>query len=312
MPRSPALGYTFITLAALLWSTLGIFGRLLYARGATALTVAASRPLLAAIILLVVIGATRPRLLRVKPRDLAFFAGYGLISVAVFYYTWFYAVEKTGVTTAVLLLYTAPAYVAVFSAIFFREPMTRVKWLALALALGGSVLVSRAYDPAALRLNGPGVAAALIAGVTYALYSVFGRLAGVRFSPWTTLFYTFAFGAVFLFAVWLPTSPGQAGVILRAWPLVLAAAVFPTIASYSLYLFGLSMVETSKASITANLEPVAAMFLAHVILGEQVAAPQLAGAALVLGGVLAIQVTDLLAVDRTRARRGTGEEGVNP
>ncbi len=308
MPRSPALGYSFVTLAALLWSTLGIFGRLLYARGATPLTVAASRPFLAALILLVVIGAVRPKLLRVKPRDLGFFAVYGLVSVAIFYYTWFYAVEKTSVTTAVLLLYTAPAYVAAFSAIFFGEPMTRVKWLALGLALGGSVLVSGAYDLAALRLNALGVAAAMASGLTYALYSFFGRQAGGRFSPWTTLFYTFAFGAAFLLAVWLPNSAGQAAVVVRAWPLVLAAALFPTIASYGLYLFGLTMVETSKASITANLEPVAAIFLAHVILGEHVAGPQLAGAAMVIGGVVAIQVGDVLAAAN---RRGGGDEGVS-
>ncbi len=298
MPRSPAFGYTLVSMAATLWATVGILGRYTYGLGVTPLTLAASRPIIAGAAILLGLLAFRPKLLRVERRDLPFFALYGLVSVAIFFYSLFYAFQKTSVATAWVLLYTAPAYVMVLSAILYRERLTRLKWLSLVLTIAGSVLVSGAYSPSALRLNASGVIAGLTSGLTYGLYSIFGRKALERYNPWTAMLYSFTFGGLFLLIAWAPGAAGQLPAVGRSWPILLLAALGPTLLSYTFYMNGLTMIETSKASIAANLEPVMATVLAYIFLAERISPLQLAGGILVIGGVLAIQLADVW-----RARR---------
>jgi drug/metabolite transporter (DMT)-like permease len=308
------LGYAFISLAAVLWGIIGLITGYVFAAGATPLTYAALRPALSAGLIFLAIAVIRPRLLRVRVRDIAFFALFGLVSIGVFYFCLFYAVQKTSVTVAWILLYTAPAYVVVLSRVFLHEPITRVKWLSLVLTVVGSALVSGVYDLSGTELNGLGIAAGLMAGLTYGLYSFFGRKANERYDTWTSLLYSFAFGSLFLLALWFPTAGTQVAVAVKIWPLLLATTVISTIVPYGLYLYGLTMVETGKASITANLEPVTAMLLAYFVLRERVSWIQFGGAALVIGGVVAIQLSDIIAGGRRRrAERGAeSKRGVGP
>src|SRR3990172_5274519 len=114
---------------------------------------------------------------------------------------------------AAMLLYPAPAWVTLLARLFFHEPLSRRKVAAVLLTVGGSALVVRAYDPAALRLNLTGVLTGLAAGLTYALYSIFGKHALRRYDPFSTVLYPLGFGAGFLLLA------------LRRWPALPAAAL---------------------------------------------------------------------------------------
>lgn len=290
--REAFLGHLLVLGAATLWGSLGIAVRYLDAAGVSAFEASAWRAGLACVGA-IVIATALGRSLRIAPRDLPLFAAYGLVSIAIFFLAYFTAVTLTTVATAAILLYTAPAWVIALSAILFGEDLSTPKLAALGLAFLGCALVVRVYDPAALRLNLPGVAAGLGAGLTYALYSIFGKHALRRHDPLVILVYALGFGAVFLVALGL-----LAGV--PAWrfaPSHVAVAVVPllylalvtTLAAQWLYVSALARLEAGRASVIATVEPVVAGFLGYLFFREILQGTQLLGGALVLSAVFLVR-----------------------
>lgn len=73
------------------------------------------------------------------------------------------------------------------------------------------------------------------------------------------------------------------------WPYVLALSLIPTVIAYLLYTRGLSMLESSRASITATIEPVIAVLIGIFFLGDQLTLWQVLGIVFILGAVISIQ-----------------------
>ena len=294
--REPSTrGYLLVAAAAGLWGTLGLLFRALHdAFGLSALTIAFLRAGIALTILVVVLAIIRPRLLQVPLRALPFFAVYGFCGVAAYYFSYTQAVIQTTVTTAVVLLYAAPAFVTLIAWRVWGEPLGARKIIALALAFVGCALVARAYDPAQLSLNLIGLGFGLAAGFTYALYTVFSKSALQRFSLWTALTYALLFGTLFLAP--LQTLDDFAPLLQPgAWAFLLALAVGPTLGSLALYSAGLRRVPASNASLVATIEPVVASTLAFIFLGERLEFLQMVGGAMVIAGAV------WLSLDRTNA-----------
>jgi DME family drug/metabolite transporter len=136
------------------------------------------------------------------------------------------------------------------------------------------------------------------AGLTYALYSIFGKTALRRLSPFTTVVYTLGFGALFLAIIsrGLPALP-RAGALPMAYTIV-----FPTALAYLAYIGGLRWVEAGRASVVATLEPVVAALGGALVLREPFGVVQWIGAALVLTGVVLVQAEHAW---RRRPRRGS-------
>ena len=114
---------------------------------------------------------------------------FGLFGIAAFYIVYVTAIDLAGMSVAAVLLYTAPAWVALISAVFLGEKLTPVKLVAVTLAMAGCALVARVYDVRGLQLNWLGILAGLGAGLTYALYSVFNKVGLRRHDGWTVLAY---------------------------------------------------------------------------------------------------------------------------
>lgn len=294
--REEGKGYLLAATAAVLWSAMGPLGKWLYTYGVDPLAVVTLRATIAFGTLALALAVVDQGLLRVAGRDLPFFAVYGLVGVACNYACYFYALRWTTVATAVLLLYTYPALVTLFSAFFLGERLTGAKAIALFLTFAGCALVVQAYDLGALRWNQRGVLFGLGAGASAAAYSLLGKRALVRYSSWTVACYAFGFGALFL-ALFLagvrsPQAFLLAGYPATAWALLLALAWFPTLLAYGLFMASMEHIEASRASITATLEPVVASALAYWLLGEGLTWPQVVGAGLVLGGVLGLRLRE--------------------
>jgi drug/metabolite transporter (DMT)-like permease len=213
------------------------------------------------------------------------FAAYGAVSVAGFMTVYFAAIAFTTVATAAVLLYTAPAWVVLLARLFFGEPVTKMKGAAVALVFTGCALVAGTGGSRTVGLSPAGLLTGLGAGLTYALYSIFGKAALRRYSALTTVVYALGFGALFL----LVASRGLAPVPpvgARALAYVIA---IPTAGAYLLYVAGLQRVEAGRASVVATVEPVVAALSGALILHEPFGLMQWMGAALVLGGVILVQ-----------------------
>jgi drug/metabolite transporter (DMT)-like permease len=299
------IGVCLVMLAAALWGTLGTlytYGTREY--GLTPLSIVFWRAALGAAILWMVLGAVVPLMgrgwsaLRVQKRDVPLFATFGLLGVTAFYVLYIYAVVLVGVAVAVVLLYTAPVFVALMSWRFLGESFTPRKGVALALTVIGCALVARAYDPVLLQVNALGIVCGLGSAFTYALYSILGEFSLQRgYNIATMSLYVYSIGTVGLLVVALFAGGEGEGLDVLAvaaepgaWILLLALALFATIGALYFYTAGLRHLEAGVASIIATLEPVVATALAFFVVGESIEWLQIAGGILILSGVLTLQI----------------------
>ena len=133
-------GFFYIICAGILWGFVGPFSKLAFKEGVSPLEVAFWRAMLAWI--LFALHAAAERQVKIASKDILAVVIFGVTGVTLFYGSYQLAVEKGGAALASMLLYTAPAWVAVMSAFFFKEKMTTLKFAALALTILGVAGVS--------------------------------------------------------------------------------------------------------------------------------------------------------------------------
>jgi DME family drug/metabolite transporter len=214
----------------------------------------------------------------------------GLVGIGLFYLFYFYTVRESAVGTAAVLLYSSPAFVVVLAWLFLKEGLGPAKLVSLGLTIGGVVLVAGAYDPANLEVTPTVLATGLLAGLTYGLYSIFGRPVAGRLGPAVILSYALFFGAVLLSLAATPTLDTLAGLPPTSYAVLFMLAVVHTTLAFALYTFGLGRLGAGRAAIVATVEPVVAGALGTVLLGEELAAPKILGASLVISGAVLAQV----------------------
>jgi DME family drug/metabolite transporter len=229
----------------------------------------------------------RRDLLRVRARDLPFLALFGVVTITGFYVALIYAYQLVGVPLATVMLYLGPAFVTAASALVLGEPLTRRKGLALGLCLLGAALVVEPWRPEAMRANWLGLLLGLLSAIGYGLYSILGKLALRRVPPLTMVLYVLGFGTLGMVPVQLMAgSPLPGGLTLLALGLLMGIVI--TLLPLGLYTAGLNELPAGVASIMATFEPVVAVALSALILGQVLRLPQLAGAALIIGGVVVL------------------------
>ena len=246
-----------ILLAGSLWGLIGLFNRGLTAGGLSSASIVVVRNLGGLVLMAVLFGLFDREVLAVKFRHLPWFFGTGVVSVLLFTLCYFRCQQLCSLAVAATLLYTAPAFVVVLSAILWRDPITPRKALALGVAFLGCVLTSGvvggdlAISPASLLLG-------LGSGFFYGMYSIFGRFALKHYQPLTVTFYTFVFAGLGSLAVLRPAelaaAAGRPAMLLLALGLVVVSTVLP----YIFYTRGLARVDSGRAAILASVEPVVA------------------------------------------------------
>jgi len=215
---------------------------------------------------------------------------YGAIGVAMFYFAYFNAIDMTGMAMAAILLYTAPAMVVLISRLVFKENIDFKKIFCILLTTTGCFLVVKGYDVNNLKLNMPGILMGLLAGFSYAMYSVFGKMASASVHPWTVIVYTQGIGLIVLSFLHFPAEVFAGHYESTVWLYLLYIGIVPTLLAYLCYNAALKNVEAGRASIIATLEPVVAVFLAYVFLGQVLDSIQALGAALVVSAVAIVQL----------------------
>jgi drug/metabolite transporter (DMT)-like permease len=139
-------------------------------------------------------------------------------------------------------------------------------------------------------MNGLGILVGLGTGFTWAAYALFGRYTSVRYPAWTSMFYAFAFGALFLLPLQLfVTNTFALGTDWGGWAVLLFLSLGPTLGGFGLYTVGLSQVPASIVTLIGTLEPVFTIIVAYFLFGEVLTLPQIVGAALILVSVILLR-----------------------
>ncbi len=287
----PLRGYVIVLTGTVIWALTGVVIKILLTRyGMETMTIAFWRVSIVTAFVFVALLVLDAQQLRIARRDLPLFAFYGLIGVAAHQIVWITSVQYNGAAVATVIIYTSPAIVAIFAWRWMRETIDRTKLVALALTIFGIVLVARAYDPAQIQLNEIGLAAGIGSAFTFATYSLVGRIATRTYTAWTSLFYAFLFGTVFLLPVSLLVhSFVPNNLPLDGWTTLVFLALVPTLGGFGAYTVGLSHLPASVASILAAFEPVTTAVVAYFVFGETLDALQLTGAAMILASVVLLR-----------------------
>jgi len=279
-----------ILIAAFLWGVTGVYFKELSAIGTMPMQAVFLRTSIATLGLGLWLLVTNRKAFLIRFEDLWCFLGTGVLSLLFFNWCFFNAIIETGMAVAGVLLYTAPAFVTVLSALLFKEKLKLPGWVLLALIMTGCALTS-GISGGVSGTSTAGILYGLGSGLGYALYSIFGRYAlNLGYRPLTISFYTFAFCSIGSIP-FVVSSPGVSLPSLMAtgpiiWAYALALGILGCLLPYWFYTKGLSGVTGATASMTATFEPVVAALFGLVLYREALTFWQGAGMVIVLGGII--------------------------
>jgi drug/metabolite transporter (DMT)-like permease len=197
----------------------------------------------------------------------------------------FTALDALGAALATLLLFTYPAFVALYNVVFRKHKMTLVQQVALPLALLGLVFSVDVFGLAASPLAGGAILLALGAAVTNAFLSINGEKLVASFDVAVVMAWSLTFSTAMLLLIYQPTWLLH---LSLSWcqALLVAAGAVSFLAPLVLYLAGIKRVGAGVASIISTAEIPFTLLLAWLFLGERLDWLQLVGGFLITISVL--------------------------
>lgn len=279
-----------ILTAAAGWGIIGMFTRPLSSAGLSAFQITFIRCIITALAMGLYLAFKNPSMLKIKLRDIWMFLGTGILSIIFFNVCYFLTIEHTTLATASLLLYTAPCFVMIMSAVIFKEKITPHKLTALVAAFLGCGLA------AGFTGENPGAGVVLTgigSGLGYASYSIFSKLALRKYNTYTIVFYTFIIAAVCLALFCRPEE--AAAKLASDAELLLTGGLLGTVSTfipYILYTKGLLSVEAGKASVLAFAEPMVAAAAGIAVFGETLNLKNSLGMGLIFISILLLSLPE--------------------
>ncbi|MGA8492128.1 MAG: EamA family transporter [Terriglobales bacterium] len=305
MPRRmhPVRGYLYIASATFLWGVAATLGRAAFTgrllpKGQTLrpidpLILSQSRTTFSFIVLLLVLAVLRGwKRLRLPVADLWRMFVLGILGVAASNYLYYLAIQRTNVATAIILQYTAPILVLLYTVVRGLQKPTVQRVAAVALAVTGIALVIGIFGSAGFRLDTIGVLAALGAAFSFAFYNVGGHSILARYDRWTVLLYVILSASLFWIVVNPPWKIVAAHYTDSQWLFLLVFSLLSVLAPFALYFAGLQHLEPTRAIVVSCLEPVFSIVIAALTLGEVMKPLQTVGIVLVLVAIVVVQLPD--------------------
>ncbi len=250
----------------LLWSTSGV---LIKQSSLSALAIVGGRSAIAAIVLLLFVR--RPRWTWSLPQ-----IG-GAVAYLVMVLCFVQATQWTSAANAILLQYTAPIWVALFSYWFLGERPLPADYAAMGLIGAGMLLFfGDALSPAGMAGN----ILAVLAGIALAWMTLFMR----KQKDGSTL-ETVLLGNVLAAAVGLPAL-AMSQVQPADWAILGFLGVFQLGLPFVLYAIAIRSISAIETILISCLEPILNPILVFLVIGETPSPMALAGGTLVLAAVL--------------------------
>lgn len=242
---------------------------------------------LASAALLAALAKALGRRFPTAPSDLGRLALFSIFGVAINQVCFVEGLSRTTTIHSSIINTLIPAWTLLFAVLLSREAMTGLKGAALALAMGGALLVIRPERASLTSATFVGDLLTVANSLSYSFFLVISKRTMHRVDALAATSLMFAFGALPIAAVGLPAAValpwGAVPVSVWAWGAFIV--VFPTAAAYALISWTLARAESSLVALFVYLQPVVAAILGIAFEGEHLAASTVAGAALIFAGV---------------------------
>ena len=295
----PARGYLLYLSAATLFSINGTVAKTLMLGGLGATHLSQLRVTVAALLMLIALGATRPAVLRLQRAEVPLLLVFGVFGVAATQGLYFVSIQTLPIGVSLLIEFTSPLLITLWFRFVLHHPTKRIVWAGLVGAIGGLAVVARVWE--GFTLEPGGFAAAVGACIALAVYFITADMQVRGTHPRDPVSLTM-WGMVAATVFWAIVQPlwafpvaelggsahllGTAGPLVPVWTLAAWIVVMGTVVPFSLVVLSMQHLRASQASTMGMVEPVIATTIAWFALGETLSPIQLAGGAILLGGVL--------------------------
>lgn len=280
--------FFYIALAGVLWGTSGLFSYWLTPFGFKPVQMTTMRGFVSMVLIVPFILFKNPKLLKVPKKEIFFIIGSG-VGLFLTAYTYYASMAASSVSTAVILMYTAPVFVLIYSVMFLGEKLNTVKSVAVFLMILGCALVSGIVG--GMKFSLAGILFGIAAGISYSAYNIFTKILTMhKVDTLTVTSYNFIIMSIIGLAVANPveivtiTSKQPLSII----PLIVGIGVFTCVLPYVFYTMGLKDVPAGTATALGIIEPLSATVFSVAFLGENLTAPLVIGMVLILGAVFAL------------------------
>ena len=267
-------GFILVLLSAFCYGLQPFFAHYAYQAGADPIGLLLTRFSLAALIMLLWLKRQSIQLPRSKRFGQTLLIGIGYAAAALGYYS---ASHTASVSLAVILMFSFPAFVTLFSILFLSERASRVKIFSLILASAGVFLATGMDFEGDLQ----GVFWALFAAISYGSAILYGTHKVPANTP-TASAGVILLGGALVFAIAAMMNGATWPDNLQGWIAILGLAVFATILPIATFVSGSPRIGASDASTLSTLEPIVAVAIAVTLIGEELSQPMLIGGALVV------------------------------
>ncbi len=232
------------------------------------------------------------------------------IAVALAGYTFYQlffvlGLERTSPFSSSLLVAMVPLFSVVMTSLM-GEKHPRQAWIGLGVAVLGAAIFL--WEKRGTTANGSltGDLLSLGAAVAFAAYGVLARPLVKKYPADTFSAWTIALGSIPLFLVAIPSSMREdwGGISGAAWIAVGYMAIFPVYIAYQVWNWAISRRGLAAATSFGLLVPIVSGILSALIFGERFGPAKLAGAALVLAGLVIVRIP--------AGTFGRGNQGLSP
>jgi DME family drug/metabolite transporter len=200
------------------------------------------------------------------------------------------AIQQLPVAIAIVLLFTAPILVVLWTALTTRHTPSRFVLIALSLSILGIVLVSKLLESSQGEVNWFGIGMGLSTAIFFAAYIVLSEQLVGRDGAVGMLLKTYAVASLFWLAYQFTQGLPFSLLTPEHLPKVLVVGIVGNLVPYLLFLWSLQRVQAQRAAIVATLEPFVAAVLAWLWFGQTLTVMQILGGMLIVGAVTTLQL----------------------
>lgn len=279
-------GYILGAIAAISYGTNPLFAIPLYERGMEVPSVLFYRYAIATLILGVIM-AIRKEGFYLKFQEIPMMIGLGIV-FALSSVLLFESYQYMDVGLASTLLFIEPVFIAIMLWLFFKERVSMMTIVSIALCLCGVVFLCNPGVGA--HVTAVGVILVILSSLSYAIYMVMVNKSRLqRLSGFTLTFYSLLFGiTVFMIQLNFFTELQPIPSDPIAWTCSIGLSIFPTIVSLMTVAVSIHYVGSVAVSILGALEPIAGLLFGVLLFGEVLTVRAVTGIILIISAVMVL------------------------
>ncbi len=206
------------------------------------------------------------------------------VFLTIHFATWITSLKFTSVASSVVLVQSAPIFVAIGSVVFLKEKPSMLMILGIFLALVGTVIIS-VHDFSLDENSLTGNLLAIGGAIGAAGYLLSGRHLRKRLDTFQYVAVLYSVTTIFLLVLAFGRGEDLIHYDWRIFALFVAIAFFPQVIGHTSFNWALAFFSATTVSIVALGEPIGASILAYFFLGEKLTAVKVIGGVVILIGV---------------------------